>query len=78
MMRAILGLAKKVIIANNLYTIVTTFFGTNITNLSIMGSWYTVIVYSLYVYFDFSGYSDIAISLYLGVIAILPDGRLWS
>lgn len=63
MMRAILGLAKKVIIANNLYTIVTTFFGTNITNLSIMGSWYTVIVYSLYVYFDFSGYSDIAIGL---------------
>ena len=63
MMRAILGLAKKVIIANNLYTIVTTFFGTNITNLSIMGNWYTVIVYSLYVYFDFSGYSDIAIGL---------------
>ena len=63
MMRAILGLAKKVIIANNLYTIVTTFFGTNITNLSIMGSWYTVIVYSLYVYFDFSGYSDMAIGL---------------
>lgn len=62
-MRAIVGLAKKVIVANNLYTIVTTFFGTSITNLSIMGTWYTVIVYSLYVYFDFSGYSDIAIGL---------------
>ena len=62
-MRAILGLAKKVIIANNLYTIVTTFYGSNITNLSILGNWYTVIIYSLYVYFDFSGYSDIAIGL---------------
>ena len=62
-MRAIVGLAKKVIIANNLYAIVTTFYGGNITNLSIFGNWYTVIVYSLYVYFDFSGYSDIAIGL---------------
>ena len=62
-MRAIVGLAKKVIIANNLYTIVTTFYGGSITNLSILGNWYTVIVYSLYVYFDFSGYSDIAIGL---------------
>ena len=62
-MRAILGLSKKVIIANNLYVIVEQFFGTDITNLSFLGTWYGVIVYSLYVYFDFSGYSDIAIGL---------------
>ncbi len=62
-MRVIVGLAKKVIIANNLYAIVTQFFGNDITDLSFLGTWYTVIAYSLYVYFDFSGYSDIAIGL---------------
>ena len=61
--RFILGLAKKVIIANNLWSIVNTFFGKDITGLSVLGTWYTIIVYSLYVYFDFSGYSDIAIGL---------------
>ncbi len=54
---------KKVIIANNLWSIVNTFFGKDITGLSVLGTWYTIIVYSLYVYFDFSGYSDIAIGL---------------
>lgn len=63
-LRAIVGLAKKVIIANSLYEIVDTFFGSgNIAGLSFLGTWFTVIIYSLYVYFDFSGYSDIAIGL---------------
>lgn len=62
-MRVIQGLAKKVILANNLNSIVDTFFGSDISSVSVIGTWYTVIVYSLYVYFDFSGYSDIAIGL---------------
>ncbi len=62
-LRAIVGLAKKVILANNLWVIVDAFFGKDITGLSVLGTWYTVIAYSLYVYFDFSGYSDIAIGL---------------
>ena len=62
-MRAILGLSKKVIVANSLYAVVEQFFGSDITDLSFCGTWYTVILYSLYVYFDFSGYSDIAIGL---------------
>ncbi|MCF0228842.1 MAG: MBOAT family protein [Parasporobacterium sp.] len=61
--RLVVGLTKKVIIANNLWTIVDTFFGQNIVGLSTMGTWYTLIVYSLYVYFDFSGYSDMAIGM---------------
>lgn len=61
--RAILGLAKKVIIANNLYAIVDNYFGNDISGLSFLGTWFVVIVYSLYVYYDFSGYSDIAIGL---------------
>ena len=62
-LRIIIGLAKKVIIANNLWSIVDTFFGKDIAGLSVFGTWYTIIAYSLYVYFDFSGYSDIAIGL---------------
>lgn len=62
-LRVIVGLSKKVILANNLWAIVDTFFGKDITGLSVLGTWYTVLVYSLYVYFDFSGYSDIAIGL---------------
>ena len=62
-MRAIIGLSKKVIIANNLYAVVEQFFGSDISGLSFLGTWYGVILYSLYVYFDFSGYSDIAIGL---------------
>ena len=62
-LRVIVGLAKKVIVANNLWVIVDAFFGKDITGMSVLGTWYTVIAYSLYVYFDFSGYSDIAIGL---------------
>ena len=69
-MRFIVGLAKKVIIANNLYAVVTQFYGdvnknqyADISSLSFLGTWFVIICYSLYVYFDFSGYSDMAIGL---------------
>ncbi len=62
--RIAVGLGKKVILANNLSVIVDTFFKTgDIASLSVTGTWYTVIVYAMQVYFDFSGYSDIAIGL---------------
>ncbi len=61
--RFVVGLAKKVIIANNLSVIVDAFFGKNIENLSVVGTWYAVIMYAMHVYFDFSGYSDMAIGL---------------
>lgn len=61
--RIAIGLAKKVIIANNLYTIVQSFFKSDISSVSVAGTWYAVILYALYVYFDFSGYSDMAIGM---------------
>lgn len=61
--RVILGLAKKVILANNLSTIVDAFFGSDIPQLSVVGTWYAVIVYAMQIYFDFSGYSDMAIGM---------------
>ncbi|HAN21236.1 MAG: alginate O-acetyltransferase [Clostridiales bacterium GWF2_36_10] len=61
--RLIIGLAKKVIIANNLYAFVGIIFGTDITKATVAGTWIGLVAYSLNVYFDFSGYSDMAIGL---------------
>ena len=57
------GLAKKVLIANNLSTVVDSFFKGNISELSVVGTWFAVIAYAMQIYFDFSGYSDMAIGL---------------
>ena len=61
--RIVIGLAKKVILADSLYTIVDSFFGGGIKELSVTGTWYAVILYAMYVYFDFSGYSDMALGM---------------
>ncbi|MBR5088837.1 MAG: MBOAT family protein [Ruminiclostridium sp.] len=61
--RFIFGFGKKVILANSLYAIVEKYFGGDLSTLSVAGTWYAVILYALYVYFDFSGYSDMAIGL---------------
>lgn len=67
--RIILGLSKKVIIANNLSTVVETLCGNSsvgygvLANQSVAGTWLGAITIALWYYFDFSGYSDIAIGL---------------
>lgn len=61
--RFVMGLAKKVVLADQLHRIVNNFLGGNVGALTIAGTWYGVIIYSLYIYFDFSGYSDMAIGL---------------
>ncbi|MGN0612570.1 MAG: MBOAT family O-acyltransferase [Porcipelethomonas sp.] len=61
--RLSIGLAKKVILSNNLSTIVAAFFESEVSELSVAGTWYAVIVYAMQIYFDFSGYSDMAIGL---------------
>ncbi len=62
--RFIIGLSKKVILADNLFLIVEDFFGEGgVSHQTVAGTWYAVIMYSLYIYFDFSGYSDMAIGL---------------
>lgn len=61
--RIAVGLAKKVILANNLSIIVEAFFGSDLKTLSVVGTWYAAAIYALQIYFDFSGYSDMAIGL---------------
>ena len=62
-MRLMVGLGKKVILADNLLAVSDAYFGVGVSAVSSLDTWYAVIVYSLYVYFDFSGYSDMAIGL---------------
>lgn len=57
----IIGLSKKVILADTLALVSEISFGTD--NRNILTAWIGIIAYSLQIYFDFSGYSDMAIGL---------------
>jgi len=57
------GLAKKVFIANNMAAIADTVFAASPSSVGALGMWLAVIAYTLQIYFDFSGYSDMAIGL---------------
>ncbi|WP_195516845.1 MBOAT family O-acyltransferase [Paraclostridium bifermentans] len=61
--RFIIGLGKKVILANNIGVISTQVKEVNLNDLSIVLSWIGIIAFTLQIYFDFSGYSDMAIGL---------------
>lgn len=61
--RFIRGLAKKVIIANNMALIADVTFGIGANELPVLIAWLGIICYALQIYFDFSGYSDMAIGL---------------
>ena len=56
--RFVLGLGKKVLIANVLYQLITVYKAT--TQPSVLYSWMYAAAYMLHIYFDFSGYSDMA------------------
>lgn len=56
------GLAKKVIIANTMGTLTTNIFATSDEN-GVVGTWVGMIAYTFQIYFDFSGYSDMACGL---------------
>ena len=60
--RFIIGLSKKVIIANSMAAIVDTIFESNIVYGTII-IYIGAICYALQIYYDFSGYSDMAIGL---------------
>lgn len=61
--RFILGMAKKVLIANNCAIIADSVFNVSPEYISGGVAWVGIIVYTLQIYFDFSGYSDMAIGL---------------
>ncbi|MCJ7713136.1 MBOAT family protein, partial [Candidatus Bathyarchaeota archaeon] len=61
--RFVRGLAKKVILANNAALIADQVFSIPASQLSISSAWLGIICYTIQIYFDFSGYSDMAIGL---------------
>lgn len=61
--RFIVGLSKKVIIADTLATVVDEIFAISPAHLTTTEAWLGIISFTLQVYFDFSGYSDMAIGL---------------
>jgi alginate O-acetyltransferase complex protein AlgI len=61
--RFVIGLAKKVLIANHVGLIADATFNGSPSHLSCGQAWIGVIAYSFQIYFDFSGYSDMAIGL---------------
>ncbi|MGN0896110.1 MAG: MBOAT family O-acyltransferase [Succinivibrio sp.] len=61
--RFIIGLGKKVLIANPMAEFVDSIWSGGVTGLSSTTAWVTSIAYTLQIYFDFSGYSDMAIGL---------------
>ena len=61
--RFVIGLSKKVLIANTLALYADQVFGMNYTELSTGSAWLGILSYTMQIYFDFSGYSDMAIGL---------------
>jgi alginate O-acetyltransferase complex protein AlgI len=61
--RFIIGFAKKILIANYVGNLADMIFGQNIDDISTGAAWLGITCYTLQIYFDFSGYSDMAIGL---------------
>ena len=63
MRRFIVGLSKKVLIANTMGACVDSIFDTGLSDVNIAVAWLIALSYLLQIYFDFSGYSDMAIGM---------------
>ncbi len=61
--RFALGLAKKVLLANQMGLVANEIFGKNYLELDTISAWVGSLAYTFQIYFDFSGYSDMAIGL---------------
>ncbi len=61
--RFIIGLSQKVLISNTMAVTADALFAAGAGELNILSAWIAAIAYMLQIYFDFSGYSDMAIGL---------------
>jgi alginate O-acetyltransferase complex protein AlgI len=61
--RFIIGLAKKILIANTFASLADTVFNAPTVSITPGAAWLGAVAYSFQIYFDFSGYSDMAIGL---------------
>lgn len=63
LIRFIRGLAKKMIIANTVALVADQTFSLDPSDIPVSVAWLGIICYTLQIYFDFSGYSDMAIGM---------------
>lgn len=61
--RFMIGLGKKVLLANQFSEIADQFLKTGADTLTTTGSWVGILAFALQIYYDFSGYSDMAIGI---------------
>jgi alginate O-acetyltransferase complex protein AlgI len=59
----VVGLAKKVLLANNVGLLWETCQALSLDKVTVAGAWLGVLAYAFQIYFDFSGYSDMAVGL---------------
>lgn len=60
--RFLCGLAKKVLIANSLFSLYQQLYE-HMSDSGTLGAWFCLVAYSLFIYFDFSGYTDMALGI---------------
>jgi alginate O-acetyltransferase complex protein AlgI len=63
--RFVIGLSKKILIANTLGEVTDAAYGLPIDQMNSSIAWIAMLCYTFQIYFDFSGYSDMAIGLAL-------------
>ena len=61
--RFVIGLSKKILLANQVAVLSKAAFRSNGSELSVLLAWVGALAFMLQIYFDFSGYSDMAIGL---------------
>ncbi|MDY6315320.1 MAG: MBOAT family O-acyltransferase [Clostridia bacterium] len=61
--RFCVGLGKKVFIANQCGEIIGKIFDSKVADTTVFGTWFGMFLFALQIFFDFSGYSDMAIGL---------------
>ncbi len=59
----VIGLMKKILIADNIDTVAAPVFDSGLETPGLIESWLAVLSFTLGIYFDFSGYSDMAVGL---------------
>jgi len=71
--RFVTGLAKKVLLANNIGLLWSEVSAMNYGEMSVLTAWLGIIAYAFQIYFDFSGYSDMAIGLGACLGFVFPE-----
>ncbi len=71
--RFIVGLAKKVLLADMLAVVANQVFGVSPSALGLFTAWYGLLAFALQIYFDFSSYTDMAIGLGMILGFRLPE-----